>query len=64
MHYRAFYIGGGELCFIEPGPENNEERGNSIPRKVGTYQEVKANLTVSHQNTFRKDGCSMSQMKG
>ena len=29
----------------KPGPEKYEERGNGVPRKVGTYQEVKAKLT-------------------
>ena len=28
----------------KPGPEKYGERGNGVPRKIGTYQEVKANL--------------------
>ena len=27
------------------GPKKYGERGNGVPRKLGTYQEVKANLT-------------------
>ena len=31
-------------CDNPAGPEKYGERGNGVPRKVGTYQEVKANL--------------------
>ena len=46
------------------GPEKYGECGNSVPRKVDTYQEVKANLTERPQKIFRKDQYSMSQIKG
>jgi len=30
---------------LKPGPEKYGECGNSVPRKLGTYQEAMANLT-------------------
>ena len=35
------------------GPEKYGERGNDIPRKVGTYQEVKAHLTDQSTKTLK-----------
>ena len=37
---QEFYKGATQV-----GPEKYGECGNSVPRRVGTYQEVKAHLT-------------------